>query len=304
METDKKDITFADFQAHERAVAIGKRYLNIFHQLHVINAGIEVLNRDFLSLPDDVVKILPELSGGLKFYQHIQNLKNGITPINKIEVDLLPFGKNVFDSEEKFHEYTDGAGGASSTSSYSSATTSSPSGMNLGVNPANSTPSSTQGIGAGTSGTSGATVAPASAQSPSAPRSMTEPTMGGIGSSSDDNEALFSLLRGFKSTTQNLADFKQSEVIRDLGPNWKIEINKILTLTQVQDRVILKRNFDTLCIFDTALGVWEECVAIVKNPRMKSPSEISANLANYKKYLAMFGNGGRDLLAKVQSLAG
>lgn len=288
MEPEKKDINFADFQAHERAVAIGKRYLNIFHQLHVINAGIEVLNRDFLSLPDDVIKILPELSGGLKFYQHIKNLKNGITPINKIEVDLLPFGKNVFDSEEKFHEYTDGAGGLSGNDFVTNA--SSASGASYGSQP-QSVPNAQP-----------RPILQSATSTPSKPDVLYAPA--GISTSTqDDNEALFALLRGFKANPKNLTDFKQSEVIRDLGPNWKIEINKILTLAQIQDKVILKRNFDTLCIFDTALGVWEECVAMVKNPRMKSPSEISANMENYKKYLAMFGNGGRDLLKKVQSLA-
>ena len=285
METEKKNMDFADFQAHERALAIGKRYLNIFHQLHVINAGIEVLNRDFLSLSDDVVKILPELSGGLKFYQHIQNLKNGVTPINKIDVDLLPFGKDVFDSVEKFHEYTDGTGVNSSTNT--GAKTSSPI--------LQSTYSETQA-------TQPVTPIYPSQSQPAQSQTSTEPVID-MSESTDDNEPLFALLRGFKATPADLNAFKQNEVIRDLGPNWKIEINKILTLSRVADRTALKRNFDTLCVFDTALGVWEECVAIVKNPRMKSPSEISANLPNYQKYLAMFGAGGKDLLAKVKLLA-
>ena len=107
MTDNKKDLNFAEFQAHERAIAIGKRYLNIFHQLHVIKAGIEALNKDFVSLPDDVLKVLPELSGGSKFYQHIKNLKEGVTPMDKIDADLLPFGKDVFDNQELFLEYTD-----------------------------------------------------------------------------------------------------------------------------------------------------------------------------------------------------
>jgi len=271
METEKKNMDFADFQAHERAIVIGRRYLNIFHQLHVINAGIEVLNKDFLSLPDDVVNILPELSGGLKFYQHIQNLKNGVTPIDKIDVDLLPFGKDVFDSAEKFHEYTDRTESDSVADKKKSSTI------------LQNTHSEIQSVQSQT-------------------QSVSEPVID-ISESSDDNEPLFALLRGFKATPADLNAFKQNEVIRDLGPNWKIEINKILTLSHVSDKKSLKRNFDTLCVFDTALGVWEECVAIVKNPRMKSPSEIAANLPNYQKYLAMFGTGGKDLLAKVKLLA-
>ena len=65
------------------------------------------MNKDFVSLPDDVLKVLPELSGGSKFYQHIKNLKEGVTPMDKIDADLLPFGKDVFDDPELFLEYTD-----------------------------------------------------------------------------------------------------------------------------------------------------------------------------------------------------
>ena len=107
MDNKNTDINYADFQAREKSIAIGKRYLNLFHQLHVIKAGLEALNKDFISLPDNVLEILPELSGGAKFFQHIKNLKDGSTPMNKIDADLLPFGKDVFENEDLFHKYTD-----------------------------------------------------------------------------------------------------------------------------------------------------------------------------------------------------
>lgn len=259
MDKNNKDVSFAEHQAREKALTIGKRYLNIFHQLHVITAGIETLNKDFLSLPDDVVQILPELAGGLKFYQHIQNLKSGATPINKIEADLLPFGKDVFDSKELFKQYTDFTAPSSGVShSFTNASYS------------------------------------------SSPVEKSEPT---INSTSDDYGNLFEMLRSFQPTPQNLNDFKSSETIKDLGPNWKVEIQRILSNSGASDTAKLKKNFENLCIFDTALDIWEECVALVKNPRKKSREEIQSNLSNYQKYLNMFGKGGQDLYEKVKALA-
>ena len=185
MADNKKDLNFAEFQAHERAVVIGKRYLNIFHQLHVIKAGIETLNKDFVSLSDDVLKVLPELSGGSKFYQHIKNLKEGVTPMDKIDADLLPFGKDVFDNQELFLEYTD----------FSRPTVSRPQDDDI--------------IEA---------------------EIKSEPKVEVSSSANDEVNAVFDLIRDFKATPQDLENFKASDVVKDFGPNWKIEIKNLITI--------------------------------------------------------------------------
>ncbi len=261
MTENKKDLNFAEFQAHERALAIGRKYLNIFHQLHVINAGIEALNKDFLSLPDDVLSILPELSGGSKFYQHIKNLKDGTTPINKIDADLLPFGKDVFETQELFLEYTDFS------------------------RPTSPHPQQKQTVEV------------------SSTEVKSEPVVEVAPSENEDVKVLFDLIRNFKATPQDLEKFKSSDVVKDLGPNWKIEIkNLIANDASSEDKYSLNKSFENLCIFDSALNVWQECSSLVKNPKQKSKEEISANLENYKKYLSMFGKGGQDLFEKVQAL--
>ena len=255
---DKKDLNFAEYQAHERALVIGKRYLNIFHQLHVIRAGIEALNKDFVSLPDDVLNILPELSGGSKFYQHIKNLKEGVTPMNKIDADLLPFGKNVFETPELFEEYTD----------FSKPTTLKPQ-DNVDV----------------------------------VTDVKSEPVVEVASSISDDVNKMFDLIRNFKATPQDLEKFKSNDVVKDFGPNWKVEIKNLITNDNtIKDKYNLSKNFENLCIFDSALNIWQECSAFVKNPKQRSKEEIKANMDNYKKYLGMFGKGGQDLLEKVQAL--
>ena len=257
---EKKDLNFAEYQAHERALAIGKKYLNIFHQLHVIKAGIEALNKDFVSLPDDVLNILPELSGGSKFYQHIKNLKDGVTPMNKIDADLLPFGKDVFETQELFEEYTD----------FSKPTVSRPQ-ETVELEPVK--------------------------------EAKSEPVVDVASSISEDLNVMFDLIRNFKATPQDLEKFKSNDTVKDFGPNWKVEIKNLITNDNtIADKYNLNKSFENLCTFDSALNIWQECSAFVKNPKQKSKEEIKANMENYKKYLGMFGKGGQDLLEKVQAL--
>lgn len=102
----EKQENYLDFQARERAKAVARRYINIFHQLHVIDAPLATLNAEFAALPRDVVMLLPEMMGGVKLHQHIQNLKTGQTPMDKVDPDLLPFGREVFDDVKLYTQYT------------------------------------------------------------------------------------------------------------------------------------------------------------------------------------------------------
>ncbi len=267
MDKKDKDLNFSDFQAREKALAVGKQYLNIFHQLHVIKAGIEVLNKDFIALSDDVLNILPELSGGAKFYQHIKNLKEGITPINKIDASLLPFGAEVFENPELFRSYTDynhKENVSLANDSYN----------------AENEKISTQ----------------------SQNSFSVEPSIPMENSVKEDIKKVFELIRLFEATPKFLDSFKSEEVIKDLGPDWKNVIKNLINSSQENDKNLLQSNFENLCVFDIALNIWQECVSLLKNPKQKSKEEIKTNLDNYKKYLNMFGQGGLDLYNKVESL--
>ncbi|MDR1009392.1 MAG: hypothetical protein LBL52_04040 [Rickettsiales bacterium] len=108
MAEEKKDgLSFADYQIREKNRIIAKTYLNIFRQLHVIDAGLPTLNSEFVTLPNEVIDLLPEVSGGQKLWQHIKNLKDGSTPMDKIDAMLLPFGGEVFTDKKKLALYTE-----------------------------------------------------------------------------------------------------------------------------------------------------------------------------------------------------
>lgn len=249
MVEENKTKSFADFQAREKALFLGRQYLNIFHQLHVIDAGLTALNKDFISLPDDVIDILTELPGGVKFRQHILNLKNGTTPIDKIDPDLLPFGKEVFLDETLYVKYT----------SYTS-----PSGATKTSNIQNNKIQDNLDM--------------------------------------DNSKLIFDYIRKFQNTPKHLEDFKSKEEVHDCGPEWKSKISSMIQNSNEPDKDNLKKIFDGLCVFDNALNVWQECVSIIKNPKIKSKDEIISKLPEYKKYLAMFGAGGNSLFEKVEAL--
>ncbi|MBD5405412.1 hypothetical protein HDR59_02575 [bacterium] len=262
-ENDKNKISFTEFQAKERAIAVGKKYLNLFHQLHVIDAGLTVLNKEFIALPDEVVAILGELAGGAKFRQHIQNLKDGLTPIDKIDFDLLPFGEEVFEDKELLKKYVQ----------YDVPRRENIVREERKVYPVREERVTTQHIDEVDSDLA-----------------------------NDNAKVIFDLLRKFQNNPKDLEAFKSKEEVRDFGPEWKSKITDLINKSNVPDKANLKKVFDGLCVFDYALNVWQECVALMKNPKLKSVEEIVSKLPEYKKYLNMFGASGKSLYEKIEDL--
>lgn len=76
-------------QAHTTA----QRLLNLYRQEHVINGGWAAVNRVFIDESDDpqVISELENLPTGRRLIAHINNLRNGKTPMDSIDKDLLPY---------------------------------------------------------------------------------------------------------------------------------------------------------------------------------------------------------------------
>jgi hypothetical protein len=69
------------------------------------------------------------------------------------------------------------------------------------------------------------------------------------------------------------------------------------------DKAQLKKTFDGLCIFDYALDIWQEASETVKNPKQANKEELKQRMSEYKKYLSMFGVGGKSLYDRVEAIA-
>lgn len=78
----------------QQAHTIAQRLLNLYRQAHVIDGGWAAVNKVFIAESDDpqVIAELENMPTGKKLVAHINNLRNGITPMDSINKDLLPYG--------------------------------------------------------------------------------------------------------------------------------------------------------------------------------------------------------------------
>ena len=76
-----------------KANLIAQRLVNLYRQEHVILGGWAVLNPIFVNeATDDVLNEMADLPTGKMLIQHIKNLRDGKTPMDSIDRDLLPYG--------------------------------------------------------------------------------------------------------------------------------------------------------------------------------------------------------------------
>ena len=76
-----------------KASVIAQRLLNLYRQEHVIVGGWAAVNRVFISeASDEILRELEDLPTGKMLVTHIKNLRDGTTPLDSIEHDLLPYG--------------------------------------------------------------------------------------------------------------------------------------------------------------------------------------------------------------------
>lgn len=85
----------------QHTLVTAQRLLNLYRQEHVIEGGWAAVNEVFLleSNDENVITALASLPTGAKLVKHIKNLRSGKTPMNSIEVDLLPYGGMMFGHE-------------------------------------------------------------------------------------------------------------------------------------------------------------------------------------------------------------
>lgn len=76
-----------------KASLIAQKLLNLYRQEHVIFGGWAAVNEVFVNeATPEVIKELRELPTGKILAKHIENLRNGKTPMDSIDRELLPYG--------------------------------------------------------------------------------------------------------------------------------------------------------------------------------------------------------------------
>ena len=78
----------------QQAHTIAQRLLNLYRQEHVINGGWVAVNKVLIEESGDpqIFEELEKLPTGKRLIAHINNLREGKTPMDSIEPDLLPYG--------------------------------------------------------------------------------------------------------------------------------------------------------------------------------------------------------------------
>ncbi|MDR0741794.1 MAG: hypothetical protein LBF28_03400 [Rickettsiales bacterium] len=75
-----------------RPSTVAQKLLNLYRQQHVILGGWKSVNQIFIAeADDDVLAELPNMPTGYKLARHIENLRSGKTPINSIDIELMPY---------------------------------------------------------------------------------------------------------------------------------------------------------------------------------------------------------------------
>lgn len=76
-----------------KANLVAQKLVNLYRQEHVILGGWAVLNPIFVNeATDDVLNEMADLPTGKMLIQHIKNLRDGKTPMDSIDRELLPYG--------------------------------------------------------------------------------------------------------------------------------------------------------------------------------------------------------------------
>lgn len=74
-------------------LTIAQRLINLYRQQHVIIGGWKAVNPIFLQeANEEVLSLLEDLPTGSLLVKHIRNLQKGITKIDSIAHELLPYG--------------------------------------------------------------------------------------------------------------------------------------------------------------------------------------------------------------------
>ena len=91
-----------------KASATAQKLLNLYRQEHVIIGGWTAINPIFVDeATPDVIKELREMPTGKMLIKHIENLRNGVTPMDSIEPELMPYGGQMQDASMSSVKLTD-----------------------------------------------------------------------------------------------------------------------------------------------------------------------------------------------------
>jgi hypothetical protein len=305
-EINKKDeLSLEQLMLQKEVDEIAWRMLNIFRNFHVINGGIETVNKYFITADDNVIASIKNLPSGKKLAEHILNLKSGKTKMNSISEYLLPFGEDVFldlpggkpdiyDKEIAVKEGSPKAKDADVVEVFADyKKTELPKDVDdvltrdKDIKKAPEQTADTQEI-----------IEKKAAPKIDIPVFESTPAVK-ENTNINDLNAVIELIKNFTPAPDKLEDFKTSPTIKNIGQNWEITITETIEKSDITDKNSVLAKFRELTTYDKAVSVWSEAQEMLLNPGVIDKEDLKNRLPFFKEYLSMFGASGDKLFTEI-----
>lgn len=115
--------------------------------------------------------------------------------------------------------------------------------------------------------------------------------------SEDEINQLRQELETFQPTTEDLNKIKQLPFVQKFGNDWIEDIKSAIAL----DRTLLSK-WNTVIQTDKAYRIWDSAKELLSETLTeRNRAQIQADMPEFETYLPMFGDQGKEMLAKLRT---
>jgi len=115
--------------------------------------------------------------------------------------------------------------------------------------------------------------------------------------SDEEIEQLKQLLNTFEPTPENLNAIKQLPFVQKFGNEWIGDVKSAIAF----DHALLAK-WNTVAQTDKAYRVWDSAKELLSETLTeRNRAQIQADMPEYETYLPMFGDQGKEMLAKLRT---
>ena len=125
--------------------------------------------------------------------------------------------------------------------------------------------------------------------------------MTGTGTNVSLSEADINLLKqaldNFQPTPEDLNEIKQLPFVQKFGDNWIEDVKSAIAF----DRALLSK-WNTVAQTDKAYRIWDSAKELLSETLTdRNRAQIQADMPEFETYLPMFGDQGKEMLAKLRT---
>ena len=112
-----------------------------------------------------------------------------------------------------------------------------------------------------------------------------------------DINLLKQALDNFQPTPEDLNEIKQLPFVQKFGDNWIEDVKSAIAF----DRALLSK-WNTVAQTDKAYRIWDSAKELLSETLTdRNRAQIQADMPEFETYLPMFGDQGKEMLAKLRT---